>query len=874
VTFGNRMNLFFVERVVGVCARYAGYVLLGVLVLGAAAGYYTVTHFKMNTDTESLISSDTAWRKREIAHNKAFPQQTNLIAIVVDGVTPERAEEASSSLTAALATNPKLFPFVRRPDAGPFFAHNGLLFLPQDQVEATTRQMIAAQAFLGALASDPSLRGIMDSLSTALLGVQHGQAKLEMLSAPLSAFGATLGQVAAGQPAYLSWRQLVMGGAKPSLRETRHFIIVQPRLNYAALMPGKEATDEIRADASRLQLTPDHGVRVRLTGQVPIEDEEFATLTENAGPMATLMILLIVVMLWVAVRSFRLIFSIMLTVLTGLFVTTAIGLFIVGAFNVISVAFVALFVGLGVDFGIQYCVRYRAERHEQNNLDIALRRAGAGVGGALTLAAAATAVGFFSFLPTSYVGVAELGFIAGVGMLVTFGLTITFLPALLKILAPPGEPAEIGYSSLKPLDRYLTEHRRFVMSIALGVSLCGLATLPALKFDFNPLDLRSPKVESVSTALDLMKHPETTPNTVDVLAPDHAAAVELAAKLSKLPEVSQVLTIDSFVPQDQPPKLAAIADASSLLDTTLEPFLTKPPPTDAETVASMQATAAQLRSVAGSEKSKAADDARHLADVLDQLAHGTLDLRRRAEDALVPGLQTMLAQAHDALEPQPVTFQSLPADLKQDWVTSAGVYRIQVSPKGNANDNEVLKKFTAAVRKVAPNATGTPISIQEAGDTIVHAFVEAGVLSFIAIVFILAIALRSVFDLAMALAPLLLAGILTLATCVVIGEQLNYANIIVLPLLLGIGVAFDIYFVMAWRAGARGLLQSPLTRAVILSAGTTASAFGSLWLSSHPGTASTGKLLAIALGWILASVLLLLPSMLAHFSPREGRYIR
>jgi hypothetical protein len=212
--------------------------------------------------------------------------------------------------------------------------------------------------------------------------------------------------------------------------------------------------------------------------------------------------------------------------------------------------------------------------------------------------------------------------------------------------------------------------------------------------------------------------------------------------------------------------------------------------------------------------------------------------------------------------------------MKQDWVTSAGVYRIQVSPKGNANDNEVLKKFTAAVRKVAPNATGTPISIQEAGDTIVHAFVEAGVLSFIAIVFILAIALRSVFDLAMALAPLLLAGILTLATCVVIGEQLNYANIIVLPLLLGIGVAFDIYFVMAWRAGARGLLQSPLTRAVILSAGTTASAFGSLWLSSHPGTASTGKLLAIALGWILASVLLLLPSMLAHFSPREGRYIR
>ncbi|MGD0143984.1 MAG: MMPL family transporter [Rhizomicrobium sp.] len=864
------MNLNFVERVVGACARFAGVIVLGVLVLGCGAGYYTVKHFRMNTDTESLISRNMSWRQREIAHNKEFPQQTNLIAIVIDGVTPERAEEAASELTAALETNPQLFPSVRRPDAGPFFEHNGLLFLPLNQVQATARQMIAAQAFLGALASDPSLRGIMDSLSTALLGVQHGQAKLDMLSAPLSAFATTLDQVVAGKQAYLSWRQLVMGG-HPSLRETRRFIEVQPRLNYDNLMPGKQATDAIRAAARQLQLTPDHGVLVRLTGQVPIADEEFATLTENAGPMAALMILAIVIMLWLAVRSVRLIFSIMLTVLTGLFITTATGLFFVGAFNIISVAFVALFVGLGVDFGIQYCVRYRAERHAQNNLDLALRRAGAGVGGALTLAAAATAVGFFSFLPTSYVGVAELGFVAGVGMLVTFGLTITFLPALLKLLAPPGEPAEIGYSSLKPLDRYLTEHRRFVMSVALGVSLCGLAALPALSFDFNPLDLRSPKVESVATALDLMKNPETTPNTVDVLAPDHASAVSLAARIAQLPQVAQVLTVDTFIPGDQPPKLAVIGDASSLLDTTLDPFVTKPPPTDAETVASMQATSAQLRAAAGNEKSQAAGDARRLADVLDQLARGTPEMRSRAAAALVPGLHTMLTQAHNILEAQPVTFQSLPQDLKRDWISPTGAYRIQVSPKGDANDNEVLKKFTAAVRKIAPSATGTPISIQEAGHTIVQAFVEAGVLSFIAIVFLLAYALKSFFDLAMTLAPLVLAGILTLATCVVIGEQLNYANIIVLPLLLGIGVAFDIYFVMAWRAGSRGLLQSPLTRAVILSAGTTASAFGSLWLSSHPGTASTGKLLAIALGWILASVLLLLPAMLAHFAPREGR---
>jgi hypothetical protein len=135
---------------------------------------------------------------------------------------------------------------------------------------------------------------------------------------------------------------------------------------------------------------------------------------------------------------------------------------------------------------------------------------------------------------------------------------------------------------------------------------------------------------------------------------------------------------------------------------------------------------------------------------------------------------------------------------------------------------------------------------------------------------LLVIALRRLEDVAIALGPLVLAGILTLGTCAAIGLDLNFANIIALPLLFGIGVAFDIYFVMAWRSGTRRLLQSPLTRAVILSAGTTASAFGTLWLSSHPGTASMGELLAISLFWILATVLFLLPAMLAQATLREG----
>jgi hypothetical protein len=858
------MSASVVERIVGFCARHAALIVAAGILVGLLAGIYSTTHFAMNSDPESLISSQTTWRKRAAVYDAEFPQFNNTIDIVIDGATPELAERGAAELAAALAKRGDLFRSVRRLNGGDFFAHEGLLFLPLDQVRRTTEQLIAAQPFLGALAADPSLRGIMDSLSSALEGVARGQAKMQSLARPVAAFSDTLSRVAAGKPAFLPWRSLITG-TPPSRLETRQFIETRPQLDYQALAPGKRATDTIRALAGALHLVPEDGIRVRLTGPVPMADEEFSTVKDRAGLMVAIMLIGVFAMLWLAVRSYRLIAAILLTVLVGLTLTAALGLAAVGSFNIISVAFIALFVGLGVDFGIQFCVRYRAERHNQDDLDLALAHAGSGVGNALTLAAAATAAGFYSFLPTSYSGVAELGFIAGTGMLVTFGLSITLLPAIVRLMRPGGEHGAIGYRALAPLDVFLRERRLFVILVAALLGAFCVVALPRLSFDFNPLDLRSPKGEAVATALDLMKDPQTSPNTIDILSSSRGAAHKLENSISALPIVAQVLTIDDFVPDDQKPKLSFIRDADNLLDPTLNPFLTKPPPSDGEIASSMENTAAALRKAASGDA-----HAQRLADTLDRIARGTPELRRRAETALVPGLTTMLGQLRAALTPEPVTLKSLPRSLARDWVTPDGKYRLQVFPKGNANNNGVLAEFTREVRIIAPESVGTPISIQESGRTIVRAFVQAGVLSFLSITVLLAIALRRLADVAIALGPLVLAGVLTLGTCVFIGLPINFANIIALPLLFGIGVAFDIYFVMAWRSGMRRLLQSPLTRAVVLSAGTTASAFGTLWLSSHPGLASMGELLAISLGWILASVLFLLPALLAQATYRGG----
>jgi hopanoid biosynthesis associated RND transporter like protein HpnN len=385
-----------------------------------------------------------------------------------------------------------------------------------------------------------------------------------------------------------------------------------------------------------------------------------------------------------------------------------------------------------------------------------------------------------------------------------------------------------------------------------------------VKFDFNPLDLRSAKTESVSTVLDLMQDPQTSPNTIDVLAPNLNAAGALSRKLSNIHQVGQAITLADFVPGDQDRKLGLIADASMLLDATINPFTTKPAPSDAEVVASLTATSAALVDVVAKSSGNAANDAHRLADTLARLAKGPRVLRERATAALVPGLKTMLAQMSASLQAAPVSVQTLPPELVADWIAKDGTARIQVFPKDTSGTNVSLTQFSKAVLRVAPDATGAPISIRESGTTIVDAFIEAGTLSFLVITLLLIAVLRRPRDVLLTIIPLILTGLLTLGTSVAIGLELNFANVIALPLLFGIGVAFNIYFVMAWRAGQMDLLQSSLTRAVIFSALTTASGFGSLWLSSHPGTASMGELLMISLGWTLATTLFFLPALMGE----------
>ncbi len=855
-----------IVRVVDLCSRHSWTVIVLALLLAAGSGVYVARNFAIKTNISDLFPHDLPWWQRLMAFEKAFSQRE--VLVVVDAPTPELVELATKKLSAELATHETHIRSVRLPQSGELFERNGFLFLPTDELKEVTDGLAQANDLLETLSQDPSLRGTLDALTFSLLGVERKELTLDSMTRVMATASDTVEAVLADKPASFSWRMLASG--KPvQPRDLRRFIEVDAVRDFSALQPGKAVTDDIVKTAADLNLANKYQARVRLTGSAPINDDEFGTIKENIGVNTTLCIVAVLIILWLALHSARIILAVVISLVVGLAISTALGLLLVGALNVMSVAFFMLFVGLGVDFGIQFSVRYRAERHDYPDLHTALTSAARKAGGPLALAAVATAVGFCSFVPTAYRGLGELGEIAGTGMIVAFVTSITLLPALLAVLNPPPETHPMGFAFLAPVDRFLARHRGSVIVGTLLVVVLGSPLLFFLPFDFNPLHLRSPKVESVATFLELRKDPDAGANAIEIVAPDLSAATAIADKVARVPEVSQARTIASFVPADQETKLALISAAAEKIEAGLNPQELDPPPGDKENIDALTATADHLAKIGAANTGPGAEAANRLSGLLARLAKAEPPYRQRTEKAVVEPLKLSLDQLRKGLKPERVSVETIPTEIAHTWVADDGRARVQVLPKGDPDDTAVLRKFVTAVLQIEPQATGPAILLHEAANTVVHAFVLAGIFALSAIAVLLWITLKRTIDVLLTLVPLIVAGIVTLEICVLINLPLNFANVIALPLLLGVGVAFKIYYIMAWRSGKTALVQSSLSRAVIFSAMTTATAFGSLWLSSHPGTSSMGRLMALALVCTMAAAVLFQPALMGP--PREKR---
>jgi uncharacterized protein len=855
-------------RLVDFSQRHALSVALAGLVLAAFSAFYAADHLAVSTDTDLMFAKSLPWRQQAQEFNRSFPQFNNLLVAVIDAQMPEEADATASALADAVAKDHAHFMSVRRPDASPFFQKEGLLFLDTKQLTDLMDRTIDAQPFLGQLAVDPTARGLFSALSLLGMGVTKGDVDLSPYLSSLTAFHRAMADALAGHVQPLSWQSL-LGGGLSDLAGKYSFVLVQPKLDYGALQPGGEATNAMRQIIAGLEFVKSGQARVRITGQIALADEEFATVVKGAVVGLIGSVILITLWLFLAVQTWRLIVPILATLGLGLMLTLLFAAAAIGTLNLVSVGFGILFVGIAVDFAIQFSVRYRERRFEYPDPAEAMRQNAVRTGIQILVAAVATSAGFFGFVPTAFSGVAELGLIAGVGMLIAFICTLGFLPAMVTLCRPRGEEAVVGFAWLAPFDPMFARHRRPILAVFIGLAVLAIAVSPRLQFDSDPLHTKDPDTEAMRTLYDLIDNPVTNPYSISILAPNVTEAEALRSKLVKLPSVSKVIEIESFVPDDQQAKLAIIADGNSILMPSLLPHEAPAPITPDQIRLAAKSALAQI------DPALAKVPKDHplvaIAGDLRALQGASDDVLMATNGALTRFLPAQIDHLRTALNAEPVTLATIPPDVSRDWLLPDGRARVQVLSTPESRSSQGLKQFVDQVTAIAPNAGGSAVTIEATSETIINAFRSAAIVAIVAITIILFLALRRPLDVGLVLAPLILSALLTLLVAVLLPLPLNFANIIALPLLLGVGVSFNIYFVMNWRAGRHAVLGSATARAIVFSALTTGTAFGSLALSAHPGTASMGKLLLISLGCTLLASLVFIPALLASVHARTRR---
>jgi hopanoid biosynthesis associated RND transporter like protein HpnN len=859
---------------VALAARRPLVVLVLAVAVTLSAAYATATRISIRTDTKDMLSEDLAFRRNDAAVRAAFPQLTDVLSIVVEAGTPDAAGEAAVSLARDLAGRPEAFRTVFYPVDEPFFRRNGLLYLDLPALQNLADRLARAQPLLASLSQDMSLRGLAEVMDQALT-TDLAPAEQRFLTPILEHMAEAAADVAAaraeGRTARpIAWAQ-ILDGSVPAPEDLRRFIVVQPVLDYGSMEPAAPAIEVVRARVAALGLDAREGVRVRLTGSPVMLQDELHSVQSGLGLAGLMSFALVSLILALGMRRARLIFPVLATLVMGLIWTAGFAALSVGELNLISVAFAVLFIGLSVDFGIHFALRYQEAAWDSGGSPAAasLRAAALAVGGPLALAALAAAIGFFAFFPTSYRGLSELGLISGAGMFIALVANLTVLPALLSLWPlAPGRQAEPRASAGlgARLQNGILIRPRAVLGLVAVLALGAAATLPQVRFDDDPFNLRDPDSESMATLIDLMGDSRVQPYSADLLAPDLAQAEALAAELEQLPEVAAAVTLADYVPAEQDAKLGVIEDMSFFLG----PVFQEPAVGAPLNFAARQAALASLRASLAGAPGELAAPAGRLAATLDSVppdAEGLAAL----EAAWLGGLRARLDDLALALEAGPVAIEDLPDALRARMLAPDGRARVEIQPAEDLRDAEARRRFVDAIEAVAPNVSGAPVTITEAGRAVVRAFLEAAVLALAAIGVLLLLVLRSWRDSALVLAPLLLAALLTLAATVVLGVPFNFANVIALPLLFGLGVAGGIHVVSRARAeGAERLSGTSTPRAVLLSALTTIASFGALALSAHRGTASMGILLTVAIGLSLLTTLVVLPALLG-LRARAGR---
>ena len=836
-------------------------ILVGVVTLALAA--YAATHLGVDADPRSLINRRLPFQVRQQALTETFHTLADGILVVIDADSPIAAGRAADALAARLAERRDLFTQVYVPGGGPFFARNALLYLTPDQLEDLTDRLSRVQPFLAQLARDQSVAGIADLLREALAAERAGTRTGVDLATAVDRVSDAVEATVAGRPAPDPWSSAILGDALPAEARQR-VVALRPTLDYGTLLNAGPAVQAIREAAAALGLDAAHGIRVRITGDPVLNYEELIAIGTQTWHVALIsMVLFTAAVIW-ALRSARIVLALVGGLLVSLVWSNAFAAAAIGHLNQISACFNVLLIGLGGEFGIHFCMRYAELLGKGRPRAEALSETGTTIGSSLFSSAVTTSIGFFIFLLTDFTGVAQLGLISGTGMFLSLLSTLTVLPALLAFGAPSAPTVGAPSSSwVARLEHQPVRFARPIRRAALALGIGSVALLPFIRFDYNLLRLRDPTTESVSTFEDLLARSGTSPWTVDVIAPNRSAAEDLGRRLAELPAVAETRTAGDYVPHDQDEKLAILETASLFVPAAI----VEGPPRDAaaERVAlerlerEVAKTAAGNGALGANARRLEAALGRFLADA--GAANGALAALQRN---LVGSLPEQLRDLQRLVAPERVTLADLPENLTEQMLAPDGRARVEVVARDDLSDSATLERFVETVRSVVPDATGSAVWLVEWGRVTWRAMLWALLGGMACMLVFLVVLWRSVWDSLLAFFPLALAALLTCAGMVLTGQAFHFANVIVLPMLIGMGVDNGVHLVHRHRTNPDevDVLATSTARAVFYAALTTILSFGSMGIASHRGIAGFGRLLTLGVAMTLVSYVVVLPAVL------------
>ncbi len=834
--------------------------------------FYAFMYLGINTNTTEMLAADVPIQEAREHYKKIFPQNTDSIVLVVEARTPEMAHAAVKMLDGRLRNKPEHIKSVYAPFGGSFFEKNALFYLEVSELERLSESVATLRPFFEELMRNRNIHGLFTLLTNHYDRSEWEQEPL--LSALFRRMIEGIQSSLIGLDYVLAWHSVLL---KPDLQtsQTRRFILLQPHLDYQKMLPAETALQVIRDVIQESGVSGISGVQVRLTGEVALAHEELQVVSQRAGIAAILSLIMVCLTLTLTFHSWRFMIITLLTLLVGLALSAGFATAVVGQLNILSLAFAVLFIGLAVDYAIHLSLRYQELLSLGNEPFLAMRKSLQEIGPALLLCAVTTGLGFYTFVPTNYTGMSELGLISGTSMFIGLVVSLTVLPAILLVfpLSKKDFRSPSSREGLEPVYQFPIRHGREIRWGTVVVFFLSVVLLPQALFDWNPHNIRDPNVESVQTMDDLLEDRNGATWSLTLL-PSEDEIDDSVSRLGSLESVDKVVTINDFTPSDQFEKFVLLAGlADSMLAQGSDSKVSGSPDTDAS-LAAIQSFLRTLEDYIQKTGLGSEHSAGHLRDVLknfvEKLNTSDKEVQKNLLDRLdhsllgsFPNDQT--SEQAIAMPMGLITQKDLPQELVERWVGPNETYRLEVYPKKDLRNVEALEEFVSDVRRMAPQVTGLPAIYLDGGNEVAGAFQQAFVSALLVIVLILALVLRNIWDILLVILPLSLAALCLVGYTVIFDMPFNYANVIALPLIFGLGADSGIHIVERMRRRPEAcemFLRSGTIRGVFFSSVTTMLSFSNLAYTSHVGIASMGQLLSLGILLTLIGCLVVLPAFL------------